>query len=595
MRMSGHTGAVRISVMGGNNYNGNSGGDNNNGASGGNAGNFSQVNSLIKNKNANMDSLGGEDTNDAANDWNSSTSTWNYHEFYNNLNQQNQQQKQEGFDDRNGIHHNDDKPNEDEQSIDDDFVPITIRGDPVGCLCAVRQIVPLVDRSHDPHVIFEIPIHKPKHNLLVGRKAIILAALSADHDVRIMIPPNPAMTASSVVDGGGQTTASSASGNDYNYWKQRSSQQVMNADAGSTMLFADTGTLGMTGAGTGDNLMMTSGPDISTNAPAATSSNIIQLEGEIDKVESCLVKMLNILAGERWVPSGVVSSTPVQKCDAMNNHNTKDNKKTVPSSPTPNNRKDKKSSTNSGASTTSGSNSTTSTKPSKKDNSTASDTTTSSSNKKNSSSDAKTNFSVNNAEAILTAKAGTPTSKLPSLGKIRQMQRKSNTVIRKKKVKISVPNDIDSANAKDAEPALVNEGDNDEKEGSEDGNFSGPKSAMQYIITGKLENVRSVANHFEKILGLSAGAALINEVSIENQPQEQAAPNNSTSDINVSNTENIKATEEKSSGGTPNPGGVAGGGRNRKRGPRKGGRGGSYVRKNAIESQNALEGGGDGM
>lgn len=123
----------------------------------------------------------------------------------------------------------------------------------------------------------------------------------------------------------------------------------------------------------------------------------------------------------------------------------------------------------------------------------------------------------------------------------------------------------------------------------------GPKSAMQYIITGKLENVRSVANHFEKILGLSAGAALINEVSIENQPQEQAAPNNSTSDINVSNTENIKATEEKSSGGTPNPGGVAGGGRSRKRGPRKGGRGGSYVRKNAIESQNTLEGGGDGM
>ncbi len=114
----------------------------------------------------------------------------------------------------------------------------------------------------------------------------------------------------------------------------------------------------------------------------------------------------------------------------------------------------------------------------------------------------------------------------------------------------------------------------------------GPKTAIHYIITGELENVRSVATHFEKILGLSAGAAVINEVGTKNQSH--------TSDIKVRSAEKVKATEEESNGGTPSAGGAAGGGKSRKRGSRKGARGGGNNRKNGKESQNAVEGGGDG-
>lgn len=205
--------------------------------------------------------------------------TWNYNE-YQQLQQQQQKQQDE---------------------LDDEWVPVIIRADPIGCLEACRLLFPLIDPrstlSNYLTIVFDVPIARAKHNLLVGKGGLVLAGLSATYETRIMIPPNELM---SNVESTG------------NIWEQRQQQQqqqqVVNAaggdDVGSAMLF-DVGGSGMS-------------PQMNT------TSNIIQLEGEINNIEKCLVRMLGIVAAEdsmRFVPTGIIvhidsdaiSTTPTKK------------------------------------------------------------------------------------------------------------------------------------------------------------------------------------------------------------------------------------------------------------------------------------------
>ncbi len=205
----------------------------------------------------------------------SGAATWNYNEYQ----QQQQQQQQQSA------------SQQDESDNVDDWVPVTIRGDPIGCLEACRLIIPLVDRPQDPTyltIVFDVPIHQAKHNLLVGKAGILLACLSATYETRLMIPPNELM---SNVESSG------------NIWEQRQQQQQSNAgnDAGSAMLF-DVGGVG--GAG-------------GTQA-GGLNSNIIQLEGEIDNVEKCLVRMLGIIASEdKIVPTGIICDCDTASPDPL--------------------------------------------------------------------------------------------------------------------------------------------------------------------------------------------------------------------------------------------------------------------------------------
>ncbi|KAL7498315.1 hypothetical protein ACHAWT_007643 [Skeletonema menzelii] len=204
----------------------------------------------------------------------SGAATLNYNEY------QQQQQQQQSASQQN------------ESDDVDDWVPVTIRGDPIGCLEACRLIIPLVDRPQDPTyltIVFDVPIHRAKHNLLVGKGGIVLAYLSASYETRIMIPPNELM---SNVESSG------------NIWEQRQQQQQQSKavnDAGAAMLF-DVGSGDE--AGSNNNNVMS---QASTTTPAGESSNIIQLEGEIDSVEQCLVRMLQIVAmEEKIVPTGII-------------------------------------------------------------------------------------------------------------------------------------------------------------------------------------------------------------------------------------------------------------------------------------------------
>ncbi|KAL7532552.1 hypothetical protein ACHAXR_006332 [Thalassiosira sp. AJA248-18] len=497
-RSAGHVAPVRISVLGGS-------GGNNNGSSGSANGHVNQQQHEGANSSSDNKQGGEQSFSSASQQGGGQTSnTWNYHEYYNSLNQQQQQQPQQQ-------QHQPNNDNATDSTNDDDWTPVIIRGDPVGCFSAVRQILPLVDRDHDPNIVLDVPIHRAKHNMLVGKGGIIIAALSATYETRIMIPPNEFMANV----GGGE-----------NFWSKR--QVVhMGSDVGSAMLFGEGGGGGGGAAAAGGSAMMNHNANSNNNpaTPGALPPNIIQLEGDIDKIEQCLVKMLSIVSGERWIPTGVI----VEKVEVNNSGN-------------------KSASANNSAAAAAASPNAAPGKGLGKDETTA--------------------------EAVI-VKIWTPSSKLLNLGKIRKVQRKTSTVIRRKKIRFN-GNYIDAsgrvvANAKEeeveedtAEPSLVNE-DIDEEEGvpKEVSVAGGPKTATKYIITGKTESVRSAAAQFEKILGLEPGTS----TTITDTTNKTKFLNDSTTnkDANVQTGPN-KPESESENGGGGGPSGVKKVRRKKKRG-----------------------------
>ena len=122
----------------------------------------------------------------------------------------------------------------------------------------------------------------------------------------------------------------------------------------------------------------------------------------------------------------------------------------------------------------------------------------------------------------------------------------------------------------------------------------GPKSATQYVIIGKTDNVRAAAAQFEKILGLDAGSSTITlttAFSLKSSASGYAKNTmreDSSLDANLiadggsvgddsKDRSSIKPEEESESGV-----GISSGGKFRKRGTKKGGRG-SNARKNSKD------------
>lgn len=164
---------------------------------------------------------------------------------------------------------------DEENEENPEWQAVVIKGDPVSCFAAVRLIPLLVDDDHDADIVVEVPIHRAQHNLLVGKGGITLAALSATYETRIMIPPNEFMSNVKPPEGAQE-----------NIWETRQTQQNSHIDVGTTMLFG------------GENNAVN---------PGQPGKNIIQLEGDIDKVERCLVKILSIVAGEeKFIPTGII-------------------------------------------------------------------------------------------------------------------------------------------------------------------------------------------------------------------------------------------------------------------------------------------------
>jgi len=158
---------------------------------------------------------------------------------------------------------------------EDLWTPVMIRGDPSGVFAAAKLLVPLLhtgpptaedgntntnshsnsnsnshnsnnDNSNNHHynpqadgdsemddVVLDIPIHRSKHSAIIGKKGMTIANLSADHNVRIMVPHRKA-----------------------------------------------------SGYGHGNG---------SNNNNSHEDINVVQLEGELHNVEKCLVHMLHLV------------------------------------------------------------------------------------------------------------------------------------------------------------------------------------------------------------------------------------------------------------------------------------------------------------
>jgi len=362
----------------------------------------------------------------------------------------------------------------DDLAEEEDWTPVVIRGDPLGCFAAARQLLPLVEGEYDPDIVFDVPINKAKHNQIVGKRGITIAALSATYETRLMVPPNELMSNVGPA----------------NYWEARKvAQEQKQNEAGSTLLF---------GGGNGGSHVVTSVKEALDYG--GLEPNIVQLEGEIDNVEKCLVKILGIISGEDTItPQGemiavddpvddkpgeelafesATKSVPVFKSreppSAMKAPSlVKAEKEVLPKESQPETKKEA---------------------PKKKD-------------------------KEPTAEAII-IKEWSATSKLLNLGKIRKVQRKTNTIIRRKKIHLETDKadgeDNDNEEQIGTEEDSVIEDDDDAVNFDEEADPKEDdvaKTATKYIITGKTQNVRSAAAQFEKILDLEPGAAVVTDTT----------------------------------------------------------------------------------
>jgi len=129
------------------------------------------------------------------------------------------------------------------------WTPVIIRGDPCGAIAAAKLLLPLLtpaivhvddndsneaDYAADmDDVVLDVPIHRARHAAIIGKKGLTIAALSADHNVRIMVPHR---------------------------------NQSIHDNSNSI-------------------------------AASPSNINIVQLEGQLDNVERCLASMLKVVCG----------------------------------------------------------------------------------------------------------------------------------------------------------------------------------------------------------------------------------------------------------------------------------------------------------
>ena len=344
--------------------------------------------------------------------------------------------------------------------------------------------------------MFDVPINKAKHNQIVGKRGITIAALSATYETRLMVPPNELMSNVGPA----------------NYWEARKvAQEQKQNEAGSTLLF---------GGGNGNSNAVTSVKEALDYG--GLEPNIVQLEGEIDNVEKCLVKILVRAKPSKFKPSvflnqdyarmlkGIVSGedaiTPQGEMipaddpvdDKPGEELAFESAKSVPilKSREP-------------------SSATKAPSPVKAEKGAL----PKESQPETMKEAPKKNDKEPTAEAVI-IKEWSASSKLLNLGKIRKVQRKTNTIIRRKKVHL----EFDKAGGEDnengehnvvEEDSVIEDDDDavnsDEEADPKDDDVA--KTATKYIITGKTQNVRAAAAQFEKILDLEPGAAVVTDTT----------------------------------------------------------------------------------
>lgn len=78
----------------------------------------------------------------------------------------------------------------DDPSEMEHWIPVIIKGDPVSTIKAGKLVLEALEDPQDMDgVVLDVPIHRSKHSAIIGKKGVNIMKLSADHNVRIMVPP----------------------------------------------------------------------------------------------------------------------------------------------------------------------------------------------------------------------------------------------------------------------------------------------------------------------------------------------------------------------------------------------------------------------
>ena len=68
-----------------------------------------------------------------------------------------------------------------------DWTPVVIRGDPCAVICAAQRLRDYAGGDMDD-VVLDVPLNRGNFSKLIGKRGMVLASLSADTNVRIMVP-----------------------------------------------------------------------------------------------------------------------------------------------------------------------------------------------------------------------------------------------------------------------------------------------------------------------------------------------------------------------------------------------------------------------
>lgn len=346
------------------------------------------------------------------------------------------------------------------------WTPVLIRGDPCGVLAAAKLLVPLLhptpnpsqlDPSYDPasdmdDVVLEVPIPRARHAAIIGKKGLTIANLSADFNVRIMVPHrNPQL--------------------------QLQQQQQQGTEDESN---------GGIESGTNEYL---------GNLPAhqPTSIHIVQLEGQLENVEKCLASLFQVVCGSSSPHSGGGGggSKPLDKED-----NTKDAASSEPALLGGGN-----SQTN--PMTEIETNLMTTTLPTPLDSSSAATTTNNTTPTLASWSIRTTQSKTNKFLEQLIIIPPTLYQKVPSLGRIRNVGKATGTVIRRKR--ITVTEDGKEVETTQGKIEVVveeqeEEGDAGEEEGGGKEKVESVIPVTHLLVSGKVEGVKAAVAQFENML-----------------------------------------------------------------------------------------------
>ena len=389
------------------------------------------------------------------------------------------------------------------------WTPVIIRGDPCGAFAAANLLLPLIDYEMDD-IVLDVPIHRSRHSAIIGRRGNTIASLSADCNVRIMVPSGKEREM--------RLSALNANTNPNNNAIPNDSGDL-NIDR---PLFKDE----KDDQHSSEKNTIVEPPEAAAVRRRRENPSNIQLEGELQNVERCLIRLLSVVAPNALSVALANSNQVVTSINAQQLPTTDHGAvNTIPALSSKNGKQ------NSGLNQN---------KNSEQSNDEINPAINSGihNNSKNSTSGNTTKRK--NTEKVITAP---PSSShlLPSLTKLRQMGKKTGTTIRRKRIN-TAGIEMKEETPVESESSQGIHNDTDATTNMNSTNEKNNDAAViqyetQFIITGRAESVERCVELFQNILTTNSNSNA--KISNYEKNIEKRGPN-SCKEESVGNAEKEK-------------------------------------------------------